>query len=298
MFVGAQGDVLHAGAVVVLDVLLDLALLETLGRFVDRHHDLAAVPHHRRHQRRVLGADLLVVEVQQLGEAHHVGVEVDPRVELALGDVADDVVDGDEADVGADVRVGELVVGVPRLECRTAVAQTVDERVHRLAVGGHLGQFEVAVLVTLDPRLAHAARPAGEGGRIGSGGIVDEPGEIVNAVAVAAHVIGDRRVGRQGAGHDPADVALFEDVARLVAPPGLRTGIAGAAEAEVRTSGSQRWYGRCPTQNSMQSQPRRCRAGVSRASGVARVSVALIREANPTVAVWSTSPDDADQFAY
>ena len=109
---------------------------------------------------------------------------------------------------------------------------------HRLAVGGDLGEFEVAPLVVrvvvLDPRLAHAAGAAGEGGVVRRRGVVDEPGEVVDAVAVAAHVIGDRRVGVQRAGHDPADVALFEDVAGLVAPPGLRAGIAGAAEPEVR----------------------------------------------------------------
>ncbi len=225
---------LHARPVVVLDVLLDLALLAALGRLVDRHHDLAAVPHDGRHQRRVLGADLLVVEVHELGEAHHVGVEVDPRVELATGDVADDVVDGDEANVGANVGVGEFVVGVPGLEGGAAVTQAVDERVHRLAIGGDLGELEVAVLVVLDPRLAHAAGATSEGGRVGGSGVVDEPGEVVDPVSVAAHVIGDRRVGLQRPRHDPADVALFEDVAGLVAPSSLRAGIAGAAEPEVR----------------------------------------------------------------
>ena len=43
--VGAQRDVLHAGSVVVLDVLLDLALLAPVGRLVDRHHDLRAPSH-------------------------------------------------------------------------------------------------------------------------------------------------------------------------------------------------------------------------------------------------------------
>src|SRR5439155_23660225 len=66
--VGAKRDVLHAGGAVVVEVLLDLALVTAGGRLVDRHHDAAAVPHHGRHQRRVLGTDLLVVEVGQLVE--------------------------------------------------------------------------------------------------------------------------------------------------------------------------------------------------------------------------------------
>src|SRR4051794_40852284 len=44
--VGAQRDVLDARAAVEVDVLLDLALLAAVGRFVDGQHDLRAVPHH------------------------------------------------------------------------------------------------------------------------------------------------------------------------------------------------------------------------------------------------------------
>ena len=173
---------------------------------------------------------------------------------------------------GPTFGLGRLLVGVARLERRAAVAQAVDERVHRLAVRGDLGEFEVAMLVVvLDPRLAHAARPAGEGGRVGRGGVVDEPGEVVNAVAVAAHVIGDRRVGRQGAGHDEADVALFEDVARLVAPTGLRAGVAGAAEAEVRHQEAGGGAGVAdPELDAVPAEkvPRRRVAGVRRGEGV------------------------------
>src|SRR5438445_728397 len=53
--VGTQGDVLHAGPVVVLDVLLDLALAQSVGGFVDRHDDLRPVPHYGGDERGVLG---------------------------------------------------------------------------------------------------------------------------------------------------------------------------------------------------------------------------------------------------
>ena len=42
--VGAQGDVLHAGAAVAVEVLLDLALAPALGRLVDGQDDLATRP--------------------------------------------------------------------------------------------------------------------------------------------------------------------------------------------------------------------------------------------------------------
>jgi hypothetical protein len=42
--------------------------------------------------------------VDQLSEAEHLGVEPHPVVQLALLDVADDVVDAGETDLGADGR--------------------------------------------------------------------------------------------------------------------------------------------------------------------------------------------------
>ena len=96
---GRQRDVLHAGAAVELEVLLDLRSPLALRRLVDRELDPPrAVLHDLRHQRRVLGADVLVVEVNELLEAEHLAVELDPLVHLAFLDVADDVVDGGEAD--------------------------------------------------------------------------------------------------------------------------------------------------------------------------------------------------------
>ena len=92
-------DVLDARAAVELEVLLDLALPLALGRLVDRELDLPlAVRHHLRHERRVLGRDVLVREVRELREAEHALVEADPLVHAPELDVADDVVDRDQAD--------------------------------------------------------------------------------------------------------------------------------------------------------------------------------------------------------
>ena len=88
-----QGDVLDTGRAVEVEVLLDLALAATLGRLVDREHDLVVVPDHGGHQRRVLGGDLVVVEVGELVEAEHVLVVADPLVEVAALDVGHDVVE-------------------------------------------------------------------------------------------------------------------------------------------------------------------------------------------------------------
>ena len=64
MSFGLQRDVLHAGPAVVIEIFLNLALPPALGRLVDRELDgLRIVGHHDTHQRRVLGGDILVVEV-------------------------------------------------------------------------------------------------------------------------------------------------------------------------------------------------------------------------------------------
>ena len=75
---------LDAGAAVVIEVLLDLALPAPLGWLVDREFDPpGAVLHHLAHQRRVLSADVLVVEVDQLREAQNITIVCDPFIHLA-----------------------------------------------------------------------------------------------------------------------------------------------------------------------------------------------------------------------
>ena len=90
-------DVLSARALVELEVLVDLGLAKALGRLVDRELD-AAVPggDDLRHQRRVLGRDRLVGEVDHLDHPEDPLVEVDPLLHVAELDVADDVVDREE----------------------------------------------------------------------------------------------------------------------------------------------------------------------------------------------------------
>ena len=84
-----------------IEVLLDLALALALGGLVDRELDLAAaVCHDLRHERRVLGLDLVVSEVDDVRHPEDALVELDPVVHLAELDVADDVVEVEEADAG------------------------------------------------------------------------------------------------------------------------------------------------------------------------------------------------------
>ena len=100
--------------------------------------------------------------------------------------------------------------------------------------GADLRQDQDALVVALLPGLAHRCGAAGHGSVEGGPGVVHQPGQVVHAVAVGPYVGRDGRVGGQRGRDDEADVALLEHVARLVAHPGLGTGVGGAGEAEGR----------------------------------------------------------------
>jgi hypothetical protein len=62
--VGGEGEVLDAGAVVEVEVLLDLRFAAAFGGLVDGELYVAvAVGHDLRHERGVFGGDVVVVEV-------------------------------------------------------------------------------------------------------------------------------------------------------------------------------------------------------------------------------------------
>ena len=142
---GRDGDVLHAGAAVEVQILLDLRLALARGRLVDRELDPPrAVGHDLGHQRRVLGRDRLVGEVDQLGHPEHALVVVDPFLHVPQLDVADHVVDADQQSVGTVVGdAAGLVAG----QEGALVAGALDEHMAGLAVGGDRRQADRAVLV-------------------------------------------------------------------------------------------------------------------------------------------------------
>ena len=105
--VGGQSDVLHAGALVEVEILFDLRLAASFGRLVDGElHVAVAVGHHLRHQRRVFRGDVFVVEVLVELEAHHVGVKLDPLIHGMPANVTHHVIDVLEAGGPGDGVVG------------------------------------------------------------------------------------------------------------------------------------------------------------------------------------------------
>ena len=195
------------GAVVVVEVLGDLALAPAFGRFVDRLHDAVAVPHHGRSQRGELGRDRVLVEVLQLAQPPHARVPVDPLRQPAVLDVGDDVVVAREADGRAEreraptrlrTRAGTRrgTRRAPRAcaPCRRRPRSSRSRR-HRGRRATSAGDS------TLTPprATARAMRLACVG---------DAVRDDAHAVAVAAHVLGDVGGSVERARDDEADLAL------------------------------------------------------------------------------------------
>ena len=218
---------LGAGAAVELEVLVDLRLALALGGLVDRElHAAVAVGDDLRHQRGVLGRDRLVGEVEHLRHAEDVLVELHPRLHRAQLDVADDVVDREQADV-ARRAVARRVAGAEAL-----VSAAVDERVQRLAVGRDLGEADRAALVGLLPRLADARGAALRGLAVGVLDVRHRQGDHLHAVAVGGLVGADLVARRQRAREHEPDAALLEHVRGAVAHAGLEARVGDLLEAE------------------------------------------------------------------
>src|SRR5581483_8890382 len=224
-------DVLRAGAVIELEVLLDLALALALGRLVDRELDLPlAVGHHLRHQRGVLGRDVFVAEVDHLRHPEDAFVELDPVLHPAELHVSDDVIERQQPDAA---------VAVPRCracdvarQVRALVGMTVDERVHDIAVRRDGGELDGAELILDRLRLEHSARAALHRLPVGLLGVRHAQRDVLDAVAVHVREVADLVPAPQRARHDEANVVLLEDVARAVAHSRLGARVRGAAEAE------------------------------------------------------------------
>ncbi len=253
LVIGAEGEVLDAGGVVVpVEVFLDLRLLLARGGLVDGHLDEAlAAGHDLGHQGGVVGGDVLVVEGHEHLEAEDVLVEFDPVVHLAEFDVADEVVGVLEAAGVLGVRVVEILeefgLGEAGEDAPFAGAGgELDGRESVLARGGALDKGVDDLAVGLDRRGDDGAVFVLElGGLLGGGaavleglavrgfGVVDGEGDVLDAVAVEADVARGGVVLGEAGGEDEADVALREVVVGGIARAGglVADLLAGESEA-------------------------------------------------------------------
>ena len=152
---------LHARPVVELQILLDLRLPPPLRRLIQgEFHPPVAVRHHLRHQRRVLGRDVFIVEVLIERKTHHGRVKVYPAVHLIPAHIADYVVNMQQA-CGA----GQVVFPLGNVsgQKRPMVILALDKGVDRISINGDGGHLCASMFVLDLVRLLHAARPSPRG---------------------------------------------------------------------------------------------------------------------------------------
>ena len=217
--VGGDGDVLHARALVEVDVLLDLGFLAAFRRLVDRELDAAvAVAHHLGHERGVLRRNVLVVKRHELGKAHHLGVEFAPGVHLAPADVADHVVDVLEAH-GCGLEVG--VPGAVSGEEHAVVVLALHEDVDGVAVRFDGAEHHLAVAVAANLGLEFGHGPA-LGRFLKALARVRHPKRHrLHAVPVLVEVGVERAAFLERRGEDEGDFVLAQHVADAVLAAGL-----------------------------------------------------------------------------
>ena len=213
-------------------------------RLVDRELDPAvAVRHDLRHQRAVVGVDDLVVVVDELAEAEDVAVVVDELVHLAEADVADAVVDLEQAQ--ALRGPGRLLdLAVARREDAVVVAP-VDERVDdaRRTCGRPTGGA-----CRPRRRRAPSARCAERAPRFVVSRQADSTSSTAKAMSFTPSPCSRTcsaisPSGVSGAVRTKRDVVLPHHVARPVADPGLEAGERDRREAPQRAVVGRRLAG-------------------------------------------------------
>src|SRR5487761_1689929 len=224
-----QSDVLHPGAVVVVEVLVDLGPAEPLGRFVDREGDApsSTAADHFAAQGRVLSRDVGLVELLEDVEPEDPVVPADPLVHPGQLHIADAVVD--ELQPGS--RTGlELLAKAGQ---KTApVLGALDEGVHRVSERAHGGQPHRPHLVLQDMGLGDCPGAAPDRIVEGGAGVVDGEGQGPHAISMPTRVVGDLPVRSRRGGHHQGDLALLEYVGGAVSGPRFRSLIGDHVEAQ------------------------------------------------------------------
>ena len=167
--------------------------------------------------------------MEDVRHPEHGLVELDPVVHLPELDVADEMIEPQEADAGVAVAVRR-----DRDEAgqeRAGVVGAIDERVDRVAVRRDRRALDLPELVLDGVRLGDAARAARNGLAIRLRRVGHGERDVLDAVAVLREVARDLVLLAQRARDDEADLALLEDVRGAVAHSRLRPRVRRAREA-------------------------------------------------------------------
>src|SRR4051812_26014704 len=161
--------------------------------------------------------------MDQLREAEHVAVVVDELVHVPELDVADAMVDLKQRQATGGRR-GLLDLAVARHE-HAVVIVAIDERVNYLAIRPNGRPAQDAVFAAIDLGRLHDRHGATLGCLAPCAlDVVNEEGDVLDAITVAMDVLGNLAVWSQWRSEDEADVVLDHQVRRAVAHLGLEAG--------------------------------------------------------------------------
>ena len=199
---------LHPRAAIEVEIFIDLRLLLSPCRLVDRELDtLVPVRHHLRHEGAVLRRDVGIVEGDEILEAHHLFIETDPNVHLSQLHVAHAVIDVEESGLGC-LKV-RRTLREPWHEQPTIIP-SLDERVDRVTVNayGRDDDFTSVVLEYLGLVVRHGATRHGLFERIAR--IFDPQRDVAYAIAVRMHVLRDLAFRPERRGEQEPDLVLLK----------------------------------------------------------------------------------------
>lgn len=181
---------LDTSATVVVAELLDLTLLHTIGRLVDRHFDLLIkVDHDNRSQRRVVRVDHLVIDRPETVEVKHLLVPLGDRLHLAILLVADAVIDVQELGDGHETvkglgQVMSLVAG----QEGASVVHALHEGMDGVAIRLDACNDNAAVLIRERLGLADASGAPRRCLVVDTSSVVDVEGDVLHTITVLSVV--------------------------------------------------------------------------------------------------------------
>ena len=165
--------------------------------------------------------------MQQLAEAHHLVIEVDPVVHFAELDVAHDMIDGGQA--------GRLGFVLDRFIGRSKdafVIPAVHEHMLGFAIGVDRGGAENAEVILLFARAPGRFAAPGRGRLPGFFDIVHFQGDDLDPISVD-HVMGsDLAGGRVGRGNNKPRLPRFKNIRSKSAVACFKPGVGNGLETE------------------------------------------------------------------
>ena len=234
---GQEREVLHPGAVVPGQEVIDLARLAAEVRLDDRERDAAGrALHHLGHHALVADLDVLL---ERDREAEHLLVEGDGGVEFAGRHAHRRVVDEAQQVVGRSGGGARLHLDRTGLELGVRAA-AFDEAVDHVAEARNLRGDDAGLVVFPGAGLADARSAGRDRVGVGGGGAVGAERGHGHAVAVPGDELAGGMVFVQPRGQQYPDVALAEQDAALPRQPRVRAAVAVDAEAVGGAQGLRR----------------------------------------------------------